>query len=120
MVLLVLPALLAACMAQRSEGHILTLRQGETGSMGNQQVTLLSLQDSRCPKNVDCVWAGELVTNVKVVGNGPARELTLRLPEATNTPWLGLRILSATERITPDGPPVQVTLTDLQAASQAK
>ncbi|GAA5501463.1 hypothetical protein Dxin01_01195 [Deinococcus xinjiangensis] len=92
--LLALP-LLGACTTLRPN-TLLTLERGQTGGLGSQSITLVNVQDSRCRPNVQCVWAGELVAQVRVTEGRSARTLFLRLPEARNTPWQGLRILRAT------------------------
>lgn len=35
------------------------------------------LEDSRCPKDVTCIWAGRAIVKVEVMGNGKKEEKTL-------------------------------------------
>ena len=52
-----------------SDGHRLTLLWEE-------------VTDSRCPKEADCIWAGEVEVRLTVVADGSqGAELVLRLPE---------------------------------------
>lgn len=88
-------------------GNHLTLTEGQSGKLGNRTLTLLKVQDSRCPVGMDCVWAGDLVAEVRVVLNRKTSTLTLRLPNDTDIEWPGVRIESATQ-----DKPVKVTFTD--------
>lgn len=108
---LVLPVLasglLASCTMIRP--NQLTLTAGQTGKLGVQTVTLLKVMDSRCQPGVQCVWAGDVAAEVRVVKmrEKDARTYTLRLPVDPNEAWPGLRILSATQ-----DNPVKITFTD--------
>ncbi|MBB4859002.1 hypothetical protein HNO88_002328 [Novosphingobium chloroacetimidivorans] len=56
---------------------------GQTVGVGGPKVTPLALlEDSRCPANVRCVWAGRVRLSVRVdLGSGSqVRELTLGAP----------------------------------------
>jgi hypothetical protein len=58
-------------------------RIGETVAVGGPKVTPLTvLEDSRCPMNARCVWAGQVRVRVQVhVGSGSqAMELTQGQP----------------------------------------
>lgn len=60
-------------------------RLGQTVTVGTVRVTPIRvLEDSRCPVDVACVWAGRLRISVRITGQGrPAtRDLTLRQPLA--------------------------------------
>lgn len=52
--------------------HIITkLSYGQTLNHGVVNIKFIEvLQDSRCPKNVNCVWAGEVVVLVDIFENG--------------------------------------------------
>ena len=91
-----------------------TLQRGQTGTLGNQKVTVISVQDNRCPINARCIRAGELITKLLVKQNGKLHFLTLQLPEAPNTAWTGLRIAEAPGKATSDRTPVQITFTDVR------
>lgn len=89
-----------------------TLQRGQTATLGHQTVTVVSVQDNRCPINARCVRAGELLAKVLVKHSGRLRFLTLQYPEAPSTAWPGLRISEAPGRATDDRTPVQITFTD--------
>lgn len=91
-----------------------TLQNGQTGTLGDQKLIVLSVKDSRCPINARCIRAGELVAKVLVSQGNRLRLLTLQFPEAPNTTWTGLRISAATEKATTDHSPVQVTFSNLK------
>ena len=80
-------------------------RIGDAGTLRYVAVS----SDSRCPPDVQCVWAGDVAAEVRVVKlrEQDAKTYTLRLPADPEQPWPGLRILSATQ-----GEPVRVTFTD--------
>lgn len=62
-----------------------TLSKGETKTFASGlKVTLAAIEDSRCPKDVQCVWAGELAAslNVGLSAPGPAA-VELRLGQTT-------------------------------------
>lgn len=68
------------------------LRQGESaalGAPGSPEALVVSFRrvtsDSRCPRNVQCVWAGE-VTVLLTLSGGATGELTLRLPGSGDVP----------------------------------
>ena len=84
--LLSLPLLLAACATTAMPAGALPegpARIGQTVSVGGPTVRPLAvIEDSRCPVNVTCVWAGRLVVRA-VIGTGRGRqrmELTLGTP----------------------------------------
>jgi len=39
--------------------HTVSLRYGESAFVGNTRVTFIEVVDSRCPKDVQCPWAGD-------------------------------------------------------------
>jgi len=48
-------------------GSVETLKLGETGFFGPERITPISLdEDSRCPTNVKCIWAGTVRLKVSV------------------------------------------------------
>ena len=77
---------LAACATLpeapvRGDGHAMI---GQTARVGSLAVTPLALvEDSRCPINARCVWAGRLVLSTLVVGKGWAETRNLTLGERT-------------------------------------
>lgn len=65
-------------------------------------LTLLAVDDSRCPKGVQCVWAGELAARVGVSVSGPdGGSLELRLGQAIASEGVaygyGIRLAAITE-----------------------
>lgn len=62
-------------------GEPLTLKTGESRLVeGGLRLTLVSIGDSRCPKDVQCVWAGELAPVFRVEpekGGATSEELRL-------------------------------------------
>lgn len=98
---------LASCTMIRPDR--LTLSEGQTGKLGFQTVTLLKMLDSRCPAGVQCVWAGDVVTEVRVTRGREVNNLTLRFPHDLNSEWKGLRIENVTQTA-----PLKVTFTDRQ------
>jgi len=59
---------------------------GASGSPGAVVVTFRGVtSDSRCPRNVQCVWAGEVVVRLTYAG-GATGELSLTLPGSEAAP----------------------------------
>ena len=90
----------------------LTLAPGQTGTLGDRTITVLRVSDSRCPINARCIQAGELVASVLVRQGRTAQLLKLRLPEAFDTAWTGLRIASATEIEAGRRAPLRISFSD--------
>lgn len=91
-----------------------TLQAGQTGPLGGQTLTVLSVQDSRCPVDVQCVRAGEVRASVLVRQSGHLRLLRLQLPDGTGTDWAGVRLSAANPKTTPARAPAQLTFSDEQ------
>lgn len=53
-----------------------TLKVDETIEAGGLKLQLLSIRDSRCPKDVRCVWAGAAITTLSV--QAPSTQDTLQ------------------------------------------
>jgi hypothetical protein len=85
-----LPQHIREDLAQRdaalAEPGVVAARIGETADLGGglHVRPLEVLEDSRCPQNARCVWAGRLRLRVQVEGVGD-REVTLDEP-AVETP----------------------------------
>ncbi len=47
----------------------LTLRYGETATVGGTRVTFTNVVDSRCPKKVVCAWAGDAAIRLESSGD---------------------------------------------------
>lgn len=60
-------------------GKPVTLKVGASAAFADGlKVTLKSIDDSRCPKDVQCVWAGELAAVISAAASGePAIDLRL-------------------------------------------
>lgn len=74
-----------------------TLAPGQPAQAGPARITLLSVQDGRCPPRALCLMAGELTAKVMVTRGNTTRTLTLRLPgQAQGTPAGTLKLTAAT------------------------
>lgn len=75
--LLVLLALTGCVTAPALSDETVTARLGEEVRLGTLRIRpLVVLEDSRCPADVTCVWAGRLRVRVAVSGAGePVMEL---------------------------------------------
>jgi hypothetical protein len=83
MKMLALPLLLAACVPMATPGRVLPegpVRIGQTVRVGGPTVKPLAvIEDSRCPADVVCVWAGQVRLRAEI-GTGPGkREMILTL-----------------------------------------
>jgi hypothetical protein len=73
------PAVLSGCVTYHEREAPGFLRLGQTETVGPVRVTPLAvLEDSRCPKDVQCIWAGRVRIAARV--NGERREMTLGEP----------------------------------------
>lgn len=55
-------------------------RMGERIKLADLRITPLKIiEDSRCPRDVQCVWAGRLVLSAKVELDGKSRDMNLEL-----------------------------------------
>ena len=81
-------------------GEAFTLKTGESRSLqGGLRVTLEAIGDSRCPKGVQCIWAGELSPKLRVELKDASEELTLGTLTKLKADALGYRfsLVAATE-----------------------
>jgi hypothetical protein len=61
---------------QNSIGNGLILGIGQKGKVNGIEITLDSIvQDSRCPLDVQCIWAGQIVAKVKILSLGDTHKL---------------------------------------------
>lgn len=52
--------------------------EGETVNIKGVSIKFLEVtEDSRCPKDVTCIWAGRAIVKVEVIGNGKKEEKIL-------------------------------------------
>ena len=69
---------------------------GQSTRVGSLVVTPLSLvEDSRCPINARCVWAGRLVLNTRIAGQGWRETAKIELGKPFTTHGAGLALTSA-------------------------
>ncbi|MET0239635.1 MAG: hypothetical protein ABW184_07025 [Sphingobium sp.] len=79
--------LLGGCTTVSPTGRPDNVRIGQVAHVGGLRVTPESvIEDSRCPMNARCVWAGRVRLRVTVGGEGKAerRQLTLGEPSILN------------------------------------
>ena len=68
---------------------------GEAVKAGEVVVTPLSLvEDSRCPINARCVWAGRLIVNARIDGAGWRETVLLELGETRDVRGAGVMLAS--------------------------
>lgn len=71
---------LAACATVSAPGGLVALEQAQR--LGNLRVTPLNVvEDSRCPENACCMWAGRVVVRATIDGDGDRFERNLTLGE---------------------------------------
>lgn len=56
---------------------VVTVSVGEEVVYNGVTFSVLSVQDSRCPKNVVCIWAGEVKATIKATKNGTSNQIIL-------------------------------------------
>jgi hypothetical protein len=69
-----------------ANGEILYFKEGENRFLKEYQmnVTFKGIsEDSRCPKNVNCIWAGVAVAQVEIMGTA-TRPMTLQIATLDN------------------------------------
>lgn len=77
----------------RTDGHA---SFGQSTRVGALVVTPKALvEDSRCPINARCVWAGRLVLKTRIDGAGWRETVDLTLGQAYATHGTGLALVSA-------------------------
>jgi len=103
--------LLAACAAApgpetggAAPAGVVLARLGETAQLGGTSVRPIAVvEDSRCPSDVTCVWAGRLRLRVAISGGIGETELILGQPHALRTG--ALTLVSATPEPRHNPPP---------------
>lgn len=66
-----------------------TLAIGESAGIEDQnmEITFLQvLEDSRCPRNVTCIWAGRVSAAVEITGSQPGYKMVLTQPGLSGQP----------------------------------
>ena len=133
--ILIVAAALAACSSGGSEptgtgtpspsGERITLVVGESREIPGTGLTVEFLrvaEDSRCPIDVTCVWAGNALVQIGMaMGTGPTVPLELNTTlEPRAVDWNGVRVTlrgvmpepRSTERIPPESYEVRLQLED--------
>ncbi len=71
-------------------------RLGETVSVGGPTVRPVKvLEDSRCPENARCIWAGRMVVRAIVAGGRWSRQIDLTLGQPVQVADGALTLVSA-------------------------
>lgn len=101
---------LAGCTATAANPLAPTLpegpaRLGQTVYVDGPRVTPLRvIEDSRCPMNARCIWAGRVVLRVKVQGGAWQRNIDLTLGEPVQVADGALTLVSVTPESRTDTP----------------
>jgi hypothetical protein len=64
-----------------------TLAIGQTASISSENLKIKFLDvtaDSRCPKDVQCIWAGEVTCSFEIAANGSAKQMELTQPSGSD------------------------------------
>jgi len=62
------------------ENFVLTTSDAATWKEGNVSLEILKVMDSRCPENTNCIWAGELSVELKILSDGKEEIKILTVP----------------------------------------
>lgn len=73
------------------ENTPLTLSLNETKTTGDISLTLTDIEDSRCPPNVNCIWAGEVKATL-LAKKGTSQEILTVKTDTEGVIFLGERI----------------------------
>lgn len=78
-------------LKQRQLGDTITLQKGDTAMFGQQHFKIIftkMISDSRCPKGVVCIWAGDAQGEFKFISNSTSETFDLSTggqPTATHS-----------------------------------
>lgn len=73
-----------------------TLGLGEKGTVGDLSITVNSIvSDSRCPSDVQCIWAGELKVNVTFAAQTKTETVDIVLGAPALYLWYKVALLNA-------------------------
>ncbi|MGH1403083.1 MAG: hypothetical protein ACRBDL_02460 [Alphaproteobacteria bacterium] len=62
-----------------ADGNAVHLRFGQSVTKQGMTITFVDVSDSRCPADVQCIWAGEVIVSLHVkVGSGEVKDAELR------------------------------------------
>ena len=115
--------LLAACAPPPPAGEIrdvalgqpFTVEVGEAVRAGDRVLRIVSVEDGRCPENVECVWPGEAIIQVEL----DRQRVELRTQAATAKRATPFEVWEVTpypgSQAAQDGAPTRVTLAVLPA-----
>ena len=88
-----------------SLGQEFTLAVGQTAEIIGENLSMTFfdvVEDSRCPKNVTCIWAGRVSAVVEIKGEGPVYKMVLTEPGLTDAPsWETYEGYSLSFHVTP-------------------
>lgn len=79
MLLVVLAAGVIPAFAKRSDNVEVQINKQVTAASGLKIAFVELVEDSRCPTDVDCVWAGNAKIKVKVTKGGRSKILDLEM-----------------------------------------
>lgn len=74
---------------ERAMGEEFTLHISETANIKGENLRIEFLEiseDSRCPRNVVCVWEGRVIAVIEVLKGETSRDVELVEPGLTDTP----------------------------------
>ena len=102
-----LTALLTLCLVTAAAADPYTLTPGQTQKVNeNTTVTFKAVtDDSRCPANVQCIWAGEATVSLTLTKAGVSSLATLSTDSNRTAEVSGLTI--RLDALLPDPPPAQ-------------
>lgn len=94
-ILLLSTSLLTGCAARGPvEGPV---RLGEIAAINGPRIRADGvIEDSRCPDDTQCVWAGRLIAQATVMGGGWSRQLDLTLGTPVHVADGSLTLVAAT------------------------
>ena len=73
-----------------SLGEEFTLAIGQTASISGENLTIKFLdvtEDSRCPEDVTCVWAGRVICDIEITKDGVDYPVQLKTVEGWRSDW---------------------------------
>ena len=74
---------------ERAIGEEFSLHIGETVSIKGEQLRIEFLEiseDSRCPRNVTCIWEGRAIAIIEISKGDSSQNIELVVPGLTDTP----------------------------------
>jgi len=74
---------------ERKIGEEFTLHIGESANVKGEDLRIRFLEiseDSRCPRDVTCIWEGRAIVNIEVSRGDTSQKVDLVVPGLTDTP----------------------------------